>query len=114
MVRETHFRKLCTKELQIDFGLIVLLYSAMNINIFFSSYDVIQKQFYFQISMNVNNLEITMATFALNPIQFVSIPLVPTNVSNQNLTFNTVTGFVKFCPKITILSCFLNLGNCIH
>ena len=52
---------------------------------FFSSYDVIQKQFYFQISMNVNNLEITMATFALNPIQFVSIPLVPTNVSNQNL-----------------------------
>ena len=50
--------------------------------------------------MNVNNLEITMATFALNPIQFVSIPLVPTNVSNQNLTFNTVTGFVKFCPKI--------------
>ena len=53
--------------------------------------------------MNVNNLEITMATFALNPIQFVSIPLVPTNVSNQNLTFNTVTGFVKFCPKITIL-----------
>ena len=51
----------------------------------FFSYDVIQKQFYFQISMNVNNLEITMATFALNPIQFVSIPLVPTNVSNQNL-----------------------------
>ena len=36
--------------------------------------------------MNVNNLEITMATFALNPIQFVSIPLVPTNVSNQSLS----------------------------
>ena len=81
---ETHFTKSNTIELQIDFGPIVLLYSAMNINIF-SSYDVIQKQFYFQISMNVNNLEITMATFALNPIQFVSIPLVPTNVSNQNL-----------------------------
>ena len=51
--------------------------------------------------MNVNNLEITMATFALNPIQFVSILLVPTNVSKIKIfLFNTVTGFVKFCPKI--------------
>lgn len=49
-----------------------------------------------KISMNVNNLEITMATFALNPIQFVSIPLVPTNVTAPRVIINLVK--MKFLP----------------